>query len=148
VNPHGEDAPPVAGGPYGEDEAERVDQSQGGGAPDDRGDGGVDRGDGGVDSGDGGVDSGDGGDDGGGGDGGDGTLTRVSITVDEEHVASLPRVVEALRERGMQVDAVLEGLGMVTGSARDADSLRTVEGVSAVDPQLEHRLPPPEDDIQ
>ena len=134
MNPHGEDAPPVAGGPYGDDEAERVDQTQGGGAPGDRGDGGVDRGDG--------------GDDGGGGDGGDGTLTRVSITVDEEHVASLPRVVEALRERGMQVDAVLEGLGMVTGSARDADSLRTVEGVSAVDPQLEHRLPPPEDDIQ
>ncbi len=134
MNPHGEDAPPVAGGPYGEDEAERVDRTRGGGAPDDRGDGG-----------DGGDDSGGGGD---GGDGGDGTLTRVSITVDEAHVASLPRVVEALRERGMQVDAVLEGLGMVTGSARDADSLRTVEGVSAVDPELEHRLPPPEDDIQ
>lgn len=75
-------------------------------------------------------------------------LSKVSITVDEEHLAALPQVVEALRDRGMQVDAVLEGLGMVTGSAPDAEALRQVEGVSAVDAGMEHHLPPPEDDIQ
>lgn len=74
--------------------------------------------------------------------------TRVSVTVDEEHAASIHEVVQALRERGMQVDAVLQGLGMVTGTAPDAASLREVEGVSAVDAQLEHRLPPPEGEIQ
>lgn len=88
-------------------------------------------------------------DDGGrGGDRGTESVTRVSVTVDEEHLDSLPRVVEALRERGMRVDAVLEGLGMVTGSAPDTAALRQVEGVSAVDAGLEHQLPPPDDDVQ
>lgn len=75
-------------------------------------------------------------------------MSRVSITVDEEHLAALYEVVEALRDRGMQVEAVLEGLGMVTGSAPDAETLRGVEGVSAVDVGMEHHVPPPEDDIQ
>jgi hypothetical protein len=80
--------------------------------------------------------------------GGGENVSRVSVTIDQEHLDALPRVVEALRERGMQVDAVLEGLGMVTGRASDAAVLRQVEGVSAVDAELEHQLPPPEDDIQ
>jgi hypothetical protein len=79
---------------------------------------------------------------------GDVTGARVSVTVDEQHLASLAEVVEALRGRGMQVDAVLEGLGMVTGSAPDAEVLWQVEGVSAVDAELEHQLPPPDADIQ
>lgn len=83
------------------------------------------------------------------GEGEDETLSRVSITVDEEHRATLHQVVEALRERGMQVEAVLEGLGMVTGSAPDAETLRQVEGVSAVDAGgMEHHVPPPGDELQ
>lgn len=82
------------------------------------------------------------------GDGEGEALSKVSITVDEEHLAALPEVVEALRERGMQVEAVLESLGMVTGSAPDVETLRQVEGVSAVDAVMEHHVPPPEDDVQ
>lgn len=78
----------------------------------------------------------------------DAALSNVSVTVDEEHLDDLDRVVEALRERGMQVDAVLESLGMVTGSAPDAETLRQVEGVSAVDAVEERHVPPPEEDIQ
>jgi hypothetical protein len=81
-------------------------------------------------------------------DGGGGNLSHVSITVDEEHLASLDLVVEALRDHGMHVDAVLESLGMVTGSTSDPAALREVEGVSGVDAELEHQLPPPEDEIQ
>jgi hypothetical protein len=81
-------------------------------------------------------------------DGGGGTLSQVSITVDEEHLGSLDQVVQALRERGMHVDSVLEGLGMVTGSTPDPAALREVEGVSGVDAELEFRIPPPEDEIQ
>ena len=75
-------------------------------------------------------------------------MSEVSVTVDEEHLADMDQVVEALRARGMQVDAVLEGLGMVTGSAPDAEVLRQVEGVSAVDAVMERHVPPPEDEIQ
>ena len=78
----------------------------------------------------------------------DAAPSNVSVTVDEEHLADLGRVVDALRERGMQVDAVLENLGMVTGSAPDAEVLRQVEGVSAVDAVEERHVPPPEEDIQ
>ena len=82
------------------------------------------------------------------GEGDDVTLSNVSVTVDEEHLDDMSEVVEALRERGMQVDAVLESLGMVTGSAPDTEVLRQVEGVSTVDAVMERRIPPPEDDIQ
>lgn len=75
-------------------------------------------------------------------------LAQVTVTVDDEHLASLDQVVGELRDRGMHVDAVLESLGMVTGSTTDVDRLRQVEGVSGVDAQLEHRIPPPEEDIQ
>jgi hypothetical protein len=76
------------------------------------------------------------------------TGARVSVTVDEQHRASLDEVVDALRGCGMEVEAVLEGLGMVTGIAPDADVLRQVEGVSSVDAELEHHLPPPDEEIQ
>jgi methylmalonyl-CoA mutase cobalamin-binding subunit len=82
------------------------------------------------------------------GEGDDVTLSSVSVTVDEEHLDDMSGVVEALRERGMQVDAVLESLGMVTGSAPDTEALRQVEGVSAVDAVQERHVPPPEEEIQ
>jgi hypothetical protein len=87
-------------------------------------------------------------DDGDGADGSSESLSPVTITVDDEHRAALGQVVEGLRQRGMQVDAVLEGLGMVTGRARDAAALWQVEGVSGVDSQIVHRLPPPDAEIQ
>jgi hypothetical protein len=50
----------------------------------------------------------------------------------------------------MQVDQVLEGLGIITGSAPSAarESLTAVEGVVSVDEQLTHRLPPPDAPVQ
>jgi hypothetical protein len=78
----------------------------------------------------------------------DAALSSVSVTVDEEHLADMSQVVEALRAHGMQVDDVLEGLGMVTGRAPDTEVLRQVEGVSAVDAVMERHVPPPEDEIQ
>lgn len=72
----------------------------------------------------------------------------VSVTVDDEHLDSLDDVVEALRGRGLGVDSVLTSLGMVTGRTTDAAALREVEGVAAVDAQVEHEIAPPEDDLQ
>ena len=80
--------------------------------------------------------------------GGDENLAPVSVTVDDEHLESMDQVVDALKQRGMHVDSVLESLGLVTGSTPDASALREVEGVSGVDTQLEHQIAPPEDEVQ
>lgn len=77
-----------------------------------------------------------------------GAVSRVTVTVDEEHLDSLGGVVEGLRQRGLEVDTVLEGLGMVTGRTSDVDALREVEGVSTVDAELGYQLPPPDEDVQ
>ena len=77
-------------------------------------------------------------------------MTHVSVTVGDEHRESLDGVVENLRASGMQVEQVLDTLGIVTGSApADAlDALRGVEGVASVDEELTHQLPPPDSPIQ
>ena len=80
--------------------------------------------------------------------GGEENLAQVSVTVDDEHLESMDQVVDALKQRGMHVDSVLESLGLVTGSTPDASALREVEGVSGVDTQLEHQIAPPEDEVQ
>jgi hypothetical protein len=77
-------------------------------------------------------------------------VVHLSVTVDDEHVPAIDEVADALRARGMQVEQVLDGLGIITGSA-PADSrpaLTGVEGVVSVDEQLTHRLPPPDSPVQ
>lgn len=73
---------------------------------------------------------------------------RVTVTVDDGHLAQVREVAEALRRRGMRVESVLEGLGMVTGEADDPGSLREVEGVQSVDAQMRHDIGPPGANIQ
>ncbi|TYP90287.1 ketohydroxyglutarate aldolase [Blastococcus xanthinilyticus] len=77
-------------------------------------------------------------------------MTHVSVTVDDGHLAALDGVVQGLRARGMQVDQVLDALGIITGSAPDGalGALTTVAGVASVDEQLVHRLPPPGAPVQ
>lgn len=75
----------------------------------------------------------------------------VTVTVDDAHREDgLEAVVASLRAGGLQVEQVLGGLGMVTGSATDdaLGTLRGVEGVSSIDAQLTHRVPPPDADVQ
>jgi hypothetical protein len=77
-------------------------------------------------------------------------MTRVTVTVGDEHRESLEGVVERLRAAGLEVERVLGTLGIVTGSApaEALDALRGVEGVASVDQQLTHRLPPPDAPVQ
>ena len=77
-------------------------------------------------------------------------MTHVSVTVGDDHRATLDGVVENLRASGMEVEQVLGMLGIVTGSApaEALDALRGVEGVASVDEQLTHRLPPPDSPVQ
>jgi hypothetical protein len=65
-------------------------------------------------------------------------------------VCTVGDVAEALRAAGMQVDQVLDDIGMVTGSIDDdaEQSVRTVAGVPSVDRALGFQLPPPDAPIQ
>jgi hypothetical protein len=60
-------------------------------------------------------------------------VDKVVVSVDSP--ADLPVVVAALRDAGMVVDNVLEGLGLVTGSVAPGggDRLGAVPGVSHVE---------------
>ena len=77
-------------------------------------------------------------------------MTHVSVTVDDGHLAALDGVVQGLRARGMQVDQVLDGLGIITGSVPSgaAGALSAVAGVASVDEQLGIHLPPPDAPVQ
>jgi len=75
-------------------------------------------------------------------------MVQLSVTVDEGH--AIEEVAAVLRARGMQVAQVLDGIGVITGSAPEdvRHILAGVEGVASVDEQLTHRLPPPDADVQ
>ena len=77
-------------------------------------------------------------------------MTHVSVTVDDGHLGALDGVVQGLRARGMRVEQVLDGLGIITGSAPSGalGALTGVAGVVSVDEQLTHRLPPPDAPVQ
>lgn len=77
-------------------------------------------------------------------------MVHLSVTVDDGHRPAINEVAEALRARGMQVEQVLDGLGIITGSVPDDNRpvLTDVEGVVSVDEQLTHQLPPPDSAVQ
>jgi hypothetical protein len=77
-------------------------------------------------------------------------MVQLSVTVDDGHLPVIDAVVAHLRAQGMEVDQVLEGLGVITGSAPSEvrKALTAVEGVASVDEQLTHRLPPPDAPVQ
>lgn len=75
-------------------------------------------------------------------------MKHVTVTIDETHRAAVSQISEQLQQRGMEVDSVLEGLGMVTGTTRDLETLRTVVGVESVDETLGFQLPDPDQNLQ
>ena len=75
-------------------------------------------------------------------------MVQISVTVDDGH--AIEEVVAGLRARGMEIAQVLDGIGVITGSAPDdvRPALAAVEGVASVDEQLTHQLPPPDAPVQ
>ena len=75
-------------------------------------------------------------------------MVQLSVTVGDGH--EIEEVAAGLRARGMEVAQVLDGIGVITGSAPDdvRQALAAVEGVASVDEQLTHRLPPPDAPVQ
>ncbi|QQQ78134.1 hypothetical protein IOD16_06570 [Saccharothrix sp. 6-C] len=71
-------------------------------------------------------------------------MDKVVVSVADGSAADLPAVVSALRDAGMVVEQVLEGLGVVTGSVAPGvgDLLGAVPGVAHVEVDRTVRLPP------
>ncbi|MBG6190926.1 hypothetical protein IWX64_001880 [Arthrobacter sp. CAN_A212] len=75
---------------------------------------------------------------------------NFTVTVRDSHRSEIQEVAERLRSCGLEIDRVLETVGMITGSAPDdrRSELEAVEGVSSVDGEVRFVLPPPDSDIQ
>ena len=77
-------------------------------------------------------------------------VTAVIVTVDDAHLAGVGAVADTLRERGLQVEQVLDGLGLITGQLPAGQPLTAlrVAGVAAVEEARSVRLPPPDAPVQ
>lgn len=78
-------------------------------------------------------------------------MSHVNVSIDEAHLHAIASVADALQERGMRVEQVLDGLGIIIGSVADERRglLEQVPGVDVVsDGELSYQLPPPNADVQ
>lgn len=71
-------------------------------------------------------------------------VVRVVIAVDDAHRDRLAEVIQRLSAAGMRIEQSLENLGVVTGSVASwmIQALAHIEGVSNVEIERTHRLPP------
>jgi hypothetical protein len=73
----------------------------------------------------------------------------IVVTVDDAHMSSIQEVAKRLRARGMKVQEVMEGIGIISGTyGKEASSLNRIRGVSSVEKQPRFQLPPPDSDVQ
>ena len=74
----------------------------------------------------------------------------VVVSVADDHLDDLGTVVTDLRRAGLQVDDVLDAVGMVTGTVAGSsvEALESVPGVAEVELQRVNRVAPPDADIQ
>ena len=77
-------------------------------------------------------------------------MVSISVTVDDEHLARIGDVAAGLRANGMQVDQVLDQLGVISGSAPEdrQQSLQAVAGVKSVEASHHFQIPPPDAPVQ
>jgi hypothetical protein len=75
---------------------------------------------------------------------------EVIVTVAQDRRANLKQLASELQSKGLKVSNMMEGLGMISGTAA-ADNLeqfRNVDGVADVEPAGKVQIPPPDSDIQ
>ena len=77
-------------------------------------------------------------------------MVSISVTVDDEHLTGIDDVVAELRASGMQVDQVLGGVGVISGSVPEdrQQSLQAVAGVKSVEASHHFQVPPPDAPVQ
>ena len=77
-------------------------------------------------------------------------MTAVIVTVADAHLTRVGAVAQTLREHGLQVEQVLDELGVISGRLPDGRPLTAlrVDGVAAVEEAGRVRLPPPDAPVQ
>jgi hypothetical protein len=75
---------------------------------------------------------------------------NLSIAVDEQYLDQMLEVAQNLQSAGMNVEQLLEKIGIITGScdSENVEALSQVAGVYHVEISREYKLAPPESDIQ
>ncbi len=76
--------------------------------------------------------------------------SRVTVTIDDDHLSHADEVADQLRAAGMTVEQVLGTVGIITGSvdAGQRPSLEAVPGVAAVEEETTFQIAPPDAEIQ
>ena len=77
-------------------------------------------------------------------------MTRnIIITVADEHTSDIECIVKRLTGIGVQVDSVMDALGIISASTDlDNSVIQQVPGIVAVEDQNHFQLPRPDDPIQ
>lgn len=75
---------------------------------------------------------------------------RVIVTVDDAGLGNIAKVRSKLSAKGMHVRQVMPMTGVIAGSCPIAkvDDLRSVQGVSSVEEELDVQLPPNDAEVQ
>jgi hypothetical protein len=75
---------------------------------------------------------------------------KASLSIEEQYLDKLPKVVKRIKKAGFNVEQTLEELGVVTGSvdSEKLDAIRKVKGVASIEQERVFQLPPPESTIQ
>ncbi|MGB7449552.1 MAG: hypothetical protein WA892_10545 [Ornithinimicrobium sp.] len=76
---------------------------------------------------------------------------QVVITVQTTYQEHIADVCDGLTRHGVVVQQVMAELGMITGTAPDAEHLAaasTVEGVASIDQTIQHQIAPPDSTVQ
>lgn len=77
-------------------------------------------------------------------------MTEITVTVDDAHLDKIEELAAQLRDSGMQVDQVLNEVGVISGSApyECRHDLCAVPGVESVEGARAFQLPQPESSVQ
>lgn len=75
---------------------------------------------------------------------------KITVTVDDAHVADVDSVADELRAAGMEVSEVLGPVGIILGSvpSEQRAALEALPGVMAVESEQTFQIPPPDAEIQ
>ncbi|MDQ4105125.1 MAG: ketohydroxyglutarate aldolase [Actinomycetota bacterium] len=75
---------------------------------------------------------------------------KITVTVGDDHVGDIAGVAEQLQAAGMNVDQVLDAVGIITGSvpSERRDALERLPGVAAVEGEHSFQIPPPDAEVQ
>ncbi len=75
---------------------------------------------------------------------------NLSIAIDDNYRERILEVSENLQSMGLNVEQLLDNLGIITGScdSEKVAAFSRVEGVAHVELSQEYKLAPPESDVQ